>query len=249
MVAFLINLDKNPERLAAADAQLRGLGVDYERFPAVYGKALSREERRRKVRRFRSWCAMGRRLMDGEIGCALSHCGVYQEIVRRGLPCAAVLEDDCKLSPVLPEALREVEEWVDPTRPQVVLLTHHQGEAAPPANGGGHILEVRGEMFTEGYVVTLAGARALLAANFPLITVADAWGRWVRQGDIRLYKRLPPAITQDWERFPESDINEARRFRVNALPWWRWGFHKLSRCFGVAVDRAMEAMRKVRKGD
>lgn len=139
MVAFLINLDKNPERLAAADAQLRGLGVDYERFPAVYGKALSREERRRKVRRFRSWCAMGRRLMDGEIGCALSHCGVYQEIVRRGLPCAAVLEDDCKLSPVLPEALREVEEWVDPTRPQVVLLTHHQGEAASPRKRGGGI--------------------------------------------------------------------------------------------------------------
>lgn len=243
MVTFLINLEKNPERLAAADAQLRGLGVAYERFPAVYGKALPPEERRRKVRRFRSWCAMGRRLMDGEIGCALSHCGIYQEIVRRGLPCAAVLEDDCKLSPALPEALREVEEWVDPMRSQVVLLTHHQGDE--PQAG---IVEVSAELFAEGYVITQAGARALLAANYPVVTVADLWARWVRQGDIRLYKRFPPAIAQDWSRFPESDINETRRFRVDALPKWKWALHKVMRCVGVAIDRVAEAVRKVSQG-
>ena len=243
MVTFLINLEKNPERLAAADAQLRGLGVAYERFPAVYGKALPPEERRRKVRCFRSWCAMGRRLMDGEIGCALSHCGIYQEIVRRGLPCAAVLEDDCKLSPALPEALREVEEWVDPTRPQVVLLTHHQGSVR-----GGGIVMIGTEMFTEGYVITQTGALALLAANYPIVTVADAWARWVRQGDIQLYKRFPPAITQDWDRFPESDINETQRFRVDALPKWKWVLYKAMRCVGVAIDCVAEAVRKVSQG-
>ena len=60
MKVFLVNLDKNPERLAAADAQLRKLGVEYERFPAVYGADLPKAEKRQAVNRFRWWCAVGR---------------------------------------------------------------------------------------------------------------------------------------------------------------------------------------------
>lgn len=245
MKVFLINLNKNPERLAAADSQLRRVGVDYERFPAVYGKALTVEERRRSVRRFRGWCAMGRRLMDGEVGCALSHIGIYRRMVEENVPCAMILEDDCKLAEAFPEALRVVDGWMDSTKPQVVLLTHHQGNV--PNGEDGVIHEICGEMFTEGYAITLEGARALLAANWPVITVADSWNRWVRQGDIRLYKYAPAVVSQDWERFTESDINEAGRLRVDALPLWRRLSHKALRCVGVVLDRTFEYVRRIQK--
>ena len=48
MKVFLVNLDKNPERLAAADAQLRMLGVEYERFRRCMARIC---QRRRSGRR------------------------------------------------------------------------------------------------------------------------------------------------------------------------------------------------------
>ena len=41
MNVFLINLDKETERLKFTDRQLKRSGVAYERIPAVYGKLLS----------------------------------------------------------------------------------------------------------------------------------------------------------------------------------------------------------------
>ena len=60
MKVYLINLDSETERLAAADAQLKRLGVEYERFPAVRGSALTKGERDVAVNGFRWWCAVGR---------------------------------------------------------------------------------------------------------------------------------------------------------------------------------------------
>ena len=47
MKAFVINLDKNPERLEFMRAQFARLGLQVERFRAYYGKAFTREELRR----------------------------------------------------------------------------------------------------------------------------------------------------------------------------------------------------------
>ena len=38
MQLFLINLDKDKDRLAIIDSQLRKLGISYERFSAIYAK-------------------------------------------------------------------------------------------------------------------------------------------------------------------------------------------------------------------
>ena len=76
MKAFLINLDRDTERLAAADAQLRRLGIAYERVKAVDGKDLSRAEIRRNVARTRALWANGSMYTPGQIGCWLSHTGI-----------------------------------------------------------------------------------------------------------------------------------------------------------------------------
>lgn len=55
MRTFLINLDKDKDRLIAADTQLKRLGITYERFPAVYAKEMSKIERNSKVNHFRLW--------------------------------------------------------------------------------------------------------------------------------------------------------------------------------------------------
>ena len=44
MRVFVINLDKNTGRMDRMRRQLTDLGVEHERFPAVYGAELSHEE-------------------------------------------------------------------------------------------------------------------------------------------------------------------------------------------------------------
>ncbi len=202
MKVFLINLDKNPDRLAAADAQLKRLGVEYERFPAVYGKALPEEEKRRAVNRFRWWCAVGRTIRDGEIGCALSHYAIYRRMVEERIPMACVLEDDVLLEDAFPDQLRRVEAWVRPGEPQVVLLSNHTGKNVERAQG---IYPTQSDIRTEGYVLTRTAAIALLKANLPLKVPCDFWGRWVSMHILALYHAHPRCCTQNCTQFL-SDI-------------------------------------------
>lgn len=95
---YLINLDRNPERLVQAQAALAQLGVVATRVAAVDGRALDlaavpgyRAEDARAV--------MGRDLSAGEIGCYLSHLICAQRIAEGPAPYALVLEDDVALRP------------------------------------------------------------------------------------------------------------------------------------------------------
>ena len=44
---LVINLEKNKERMAFMDRQLKAFGLDYERIPAVYGATLTKDERKK----------------------------------------------------------------------------------------------------------------------------------------------------------------------------------------------------------
>ncbi len=91
---FLINLDRDKERLEHMDSMLRSLGIPYERFSAIYGKEIDAysfvdDAKMRRVE--------GRQLSPGDIGTALSHRSVYERIVEANLPYALILEDDVTL--------------------------------------------------------------------------------------------------------------------------------------------------------
>lgn len=233
MKVFLINLDKNPDRLAAADAQLKRLGVEYERFPAVYGKALSEEEKRRAVNRFRWWCAVGRTIRDGEIGCALSHYAIYRRMVEERIPMACVLEDDVLLEDAFPDQLRRVEAWVRPGEPQVVLLSNHTQERHMDAG----VFPAKSDMFAEGYVLTGCAAQRLLGANLPMQVPCDHWGRWVRSGAIRLYHAFPTVCAQNRRDFASGTVSPDS-FDVRRLPTFARFPHKAKRVLGKVLDYA-----------
>lgn len=246
MKVFLINLDRDQERLRAADAQLKALGVAYERMPAVNGKELSREEKRSKVNRFRWWCAVGRPMTDGELGCALSHAAVYHRMVEDGLPMACVLEDDVVLDMRFKAVLAVLEKRLEAAKPQVALLSNHSspdgqlgdgynGFQSPPEVTELSLEPVDADMFTEGYVVTQAGAAALLRANEPVITCCDWWGRRRRLGLIELYHAFPTVCRQDKVSFETSTQPEGC-FDVRKLSRPLLVLYKFSRVLGKTMD-------------
>lgn len=228
MKVVLINLEKDQDRLRAADAQLKALGVDYERISAVYGKTIAPEARDRKVDRFRWWCAVGRPYTSGEVGCALSHFKAWESCETA----VCVLEDDVILAPEFPAVLERVGKWINPAKPQVVLLSNHSGET------GEGVCRSGGDMYTEGYVITHAAVKALRTSNNPLQTPCDWWGRWARRGVIELYHAFPTVCSQNQSQY-ESGTVQPGCLRVSELSLLAFAWHKLKRLVGKVLDRVL----------
>ena len=232
MKVFVINLDTAIERIEFVRRQLRQLGLAYERISAVYGKDLSVEERREVFSAFRWWCAMGRPVAPAEIGCALSHYKIYRQMVEdEKLPYCCILEDDIALSQEFNSTLKEVGCWIDPKKPQVVILNDHQNANGDIPSG---IHRSTGGTCTDGYVLTRVAARNLLDANLPIIVPCDTWGRWVRQGRIELYHAVPAVVRQMQNVFGTS--TSEGRVDVSKLPLPRRLVHKVKRAIGKALD-------------
>lgn len=92
---FVINLDKDTDRMQFMHEQLIRLGIQYQRHNAVLGKdyLTNLEEYDEK----RAVAEGGHALLPGEIGCALSHAQVLEKIVNEKIPFTLVLEDDVSL--------------------------------------------------------------------------------------------------------------------------------------------------------
>lgn len=90
---FVINLERDVERRAAMEQSLARLGIAAEFVAAVDGKALgeaafARYDRARCLRTY------GVDMLPSEIGCYLSHFGLFERMVADNIPRALILEDD-----------------------------------------------------------------------------------------------------------------------------------------------------------
>lgn len=223
--AFLVNLDRNPDRLAFMDRQLRRLGIDYERVPAVDGKKLCEEEKKVAVNRVRSFFAVNRMLLDGEIGCALSHLSIYRRMRNDHLECALVFEDDVKLEDDFIDICKKALEFVDVNRPQVVLFSAPKNEKNPRSRNG--IVKSQESFWcTDAYLITLPAAGIIIKDNYPVSVYADAWKRWERYYGMELYRIYPEVAHQDRVAYKTVIESAAyrpaflKKFYFKLFGWW-----------------------------
>lgn len=218
MKIYVINLDRNPERMDFMRGQLERLGLAFERFPAVYGKALSDDERKSGFSPIRSFIASKKRMSDAEIGVAMSHVGCYRRLLATDEPAALVFEDDVRLRDGFPDALARVGKFLDPAKPQVVVFSGYGVENAESLPE-----EIRAEKSiwcADAYCVTRAAAELLLEANDPVITVADSFKRWHRRFGLELYRALPATVRQDDVTFAsENTVLPKSNWLVRNLMW------------------------------
>ncbi|MFO1271615.1 MAG: glycosyltransferase family 25 protein [Rubrivivax sp.] len=106
--AWVINLDRSPERLAAISAQLQALGLPWTRHRAVDARAL-RPDQQALLDLPAFHRKHGMDPVPGEIGCYLSHLEVMREFLAGPHRFALILEDDARLGPRLPPVLAALE--------------------------------------------------------------------------------------------------------------------------------------------
>ena len=227
MKVYVINLDKDSEKLAFIDRQCRKLGIDYTRISGVYGKDMDDDEQRRAVDAFRWWCAVGRPVVPAEIGVALSHASIYRRMEPNEAVC--VFEDDVFIGDDFSDRLADVENVIDTTRPQVYLFSDHQkhfsGDGVVRSNDG---------ICADGYVITQPAAAFVLRENFPMKVPCDHWFRWAREGHIELYHVLPACVRQNQEQFGTS--TQANAEEVSEYTLVKWCLHKGKRVIGKLID-------------
>jgi len=209
MKTFVINMDSRPERLASMRDQLDRQGLPFERCRGIAGAEITAEERRRCFSPLRSLIALRKRMTPAQLGVTLSHLSIYHRIVDENLPYALVFEDDSVLQPSFPEALERVRAVLDPEKPQVFLFNNWGLKVAKDAAPG--VYRVRNAWCADGYVITRAAAKLIIAKNEPVIVICDSWKRFVRWWGLELHYTVPEAVVQANDRF-ESDIPVAEKY-------------------------------------
>jgi glycosyl transferase family 25 len=112
MKIFLINLDKRADRLAFVQSQLDAIQLPFERIAAVYGADLTVEQQALFDQK-RFVLEQKKAAVPGEIGCAMSHRGIWQQMVQQQLPYALILEDDIHINSKLAAFLADKTHYQD----------------------------------------------------------------------------------------------------------------------------------------
>jgi len=161
--AYLINLDRSPDRLAEMQARLGALDVAFTRVAAVDGRALNEVERGAVTAPHAEWLP----LTASEIGCFLSHRECWRWIAEGSAPFGCVFEDDMLLSPRLKDRLADAS-WIPPGAEIVKIEEGHNrvwlDMPLRELKDGFRLGRLRSTHYRAGgYIVSREAARRLLA--------------------------------------------------------------------------------------
>ena len=233
---FLINLDKDSDRLNAADAQLKRLGIAYERVSAINGRELNPRQLSKYVSRLRTLMTHGMMWSPGQIGCTLSHLFLYRRMIEENINVAMIIEDDVKFSVDFPKAMRRVNEFVDVSRRQVILFSDHRDnvrQRIADAAENIEIVPILGDICSEAYVITLPAAKEIFRINFPMAVMVDAWTRYRKRGHLELFRVEPPLAKQNRADFKSNiEMPQMAGSFIKRYAWKTW------RGIGHVIDAA-----------
>jgi len=170
---YVINLDRDVERMASLAGSLRGLNLTYIRVSAVLGKEVPNWEQLVDAELYgaRNRLPMPR---PGEVGCYLSHLKAMEEFLRTDAPWCVILEDDVEVRPECVEvlaALGQKDDW-----DLVKLFCFHSGlPVRKRALTQNHHLVVHLTRTTSSaaYVVNRRAAETLLKSMRPISEQVD----------------------------------------------------------------------------
>ncbi|WP_253694931.1 MULTISPECIES: glycosyltransferase family 25 protein [unclassified Treponema] len=189
----MLNLEHNIERKKYMQELLKDLPIDYEFFPAVYGRNIKNideiynSQLSQKITK--------RQLSLGEIGCALSHKAIYKKMIDEDISQALILEDDIAILPNFFEVYTAISQ-INVGNKVVLLGT----TAKKPMkklwkkklfNNYSMYLVLNSYGGTYGYVIGLDAAKKIYYSNEKVFTVADNWKYYRRFSQIWL---ISPSI-------------------------------------------------------
>lgn len=234
MKFFIINLEQDIKKREKITAFCESFGLDYEIIPAVYGKALSKDEIKQNTYPKNEQLKLFKRELGlGEIGCAISHRKCYEEIIKRDLKEAIILEDDAVFNEELIEFLKHIDEL--PKDLELLLLGHYKQMyyddgfmidspyyrkySKVVANKWKIRRLVGGGNGTHGYLITNDGAKKLSKLMNKIYLPAD----WYTNNDkhTNVYALFPTIINPDLAEFSSTQLNPINKKRSKISKYFK----------------------------
>lgn len=216
---FVINMDANPQRMAAVAAELTNLDIPFERFPAINGRAISEDELavvydvEANARRARY------PLIPAEIGCYLSHIAIWKQIAAAEAAGGIVLEDDFSASDDLRAILEALSKdgggW---DIAKLFSLHRRQGVVArrPLIDGSELVIPYKVPTTTLGYAIRKEAAGRLATIALPVSRPIDEDHKHFWEIDLRVASVMPPPLKFSETASEDGTIQSTRR-RSNRL--------------------------------
>jgi glycosyl transferase family 25 len=217
---YVINLDKDTDRLDKVDKQLKDNGIQYERFPGILGVTVGTNT---ALSRFcNQFCT------DGMKGCALSHNNIWKKMIADGHSAVLVFEDDISLSEDFDNHLKKIWSQV-PNDFDIVYLGCQLkcgdnnivptvvnkvfGQSPEPVNE--NVLRVKGSSGFYGYIISNRAARKLLM--LPIHTHIDVQLQiWIQQYKLNAYS-VSPLLVHHISDGAGSNLSEVFPVGINTL--------------------------------
>jgi glycosyl transferase family 25 len=213
---YVINLDRDAERLASIRDNLAKLGLGFERLPAVIGKEVPEWEKLVDLSAY-AW----RNRLDmpraGEVGCYLSHLKAMETFLQTDAPWCVILEDDVEVLPTCADVLQSLAERDD--WDLVKLFHFHSGMPVKKrALGADHHLVAHLTCTTSSaaYVVNRRAAETLLKSMRPITEQVDhaldrPWETGLRTRGIRPMPVVLAPVAHTTSTIGYQDRAKARR--------------------------------------
>ena len=209
MKVFLINLEQSHHRLEQMSRAFSKQGIAFERFVATDARAMSAKQIADVTVSDRE---MQRPLLPSEVGCFLSHRGIWETGVNRDLSWVAVFEDDVHLADHASTVLNSVNDWLPPDADIIKLETVFKKVAVSKRfhqiRPGIILRHLHSDHWgTGGYIVTRAGMKKLLAESTRIGMAVDTFmftPGAVANLSLTVYQLEPALCVQD-QCLPEGD--------------------------------------------
>lgn len=215
---WVLNLKRDTEKRLFMQEQLDKFGVQYQIVEAIDGRTLRPDE----LKPYSKEIALrdfGRELTSGELGCALSHIKMWNQMINEQLNEVLILEDDIHVGRAIFDVLAERENFPDDyqhinfsTRAKQVPF----GEFITDIYRASNHLER--PYLTSAYLLTMKGAQYLLKLANPLYMPID---NFISISGIKSYgihpkvvvlSEMDSTIGRRWDNMPEPGFC-LRKFR------------------------------------
>ena len=196
---YVINLDKDTERMKSIDRQFKAAGIQYTRISAIEGSKV------KHTNKLTEYCLQY--CTDGMKGCALSHRLIWDDMVSAGYSKVAVFEDDAIISETFQDELKVA--WSQLPKDFDICYTgcsFQCGDSHPtpkiinalsgntPERYDKNIMSVAGSFGTHGYIISKKCAT--LFQNLTINGHIDSEiGAWIKKFNLKAYS-IDPLIVK-----------------------------------------------------
>jgi len=241
---YVINLDRNKDRLENIKSYFESNQIQFERFTAVDGKSIISLEAQKTINNLRKSKYPGSNhiLSIGEIGCASSHLKLYEKLLASDQEYFIIIEDDVEFDKNFKLFLEQINK-LSKIDFDVLFLGYFGSEINDAKNHcrESAILKFKGKLklsnlftigipahrlwTTMGYIVSRNGAEKMVNLNPDLTLLADELTSDSNEFGLKTYSLNPPVIYPSLLGFPtetESNHIVQKRQSVNILKnLWR----------------------------